>query len=131
MGFLTDVYAATALTDMYFKLLYFEHALKLFGEMSHINLASLNAMISGVLLNGSRGAVLWMVRLVNHGSLSLNSITIVNLLSACTNVAHGVQRHCWAIKMRFLMDVYVATALLTMYSTCGEVCYMQKNHINQ
>lgn len=125
-GFIADVYAATALTDMYMKLLHFDDALKVFDEMPHRNLASLNAMISGFLFNGSRGEALRMVEIVNSGSLRPNSITIVNLLSGCERVAHGMQIHCWATKLGFQVDVYVATALLTMYFTCEEVGFAAK-----
>ncbi|XP_022998231.1 pentatricopeptide repeat-containing protein At2g02750 [Cucurbita maxima] len=126
VGFSADVYAATALTDMYLKLFHVDDALKVFDEMPHRNTASLNAMISGFLLNGFRGEALRMVELVNRGSLKPNSITIVNLLSACASVAHGMQVHCWAINLGFQMDVYVATALLTMYCTCEKMGFAAK-----
>ena len=126
VGFSADVYAATALTDMYLKLFHVDDALKVFDEMPHRNTASLNAMISGFSLNGFRGEALRMVELVNRGSLKPNSITIVNLLSACASVAHGIQIHCWAINLGFQMDVYVATALLTMYCTCEKMGFAAK-----
>ncbi|XP_043724371.1 pentatricopeptide repeat-containing protein At2g02750 [Telopea speciosissima] len=119
-GFLADVYTRTALTDMYMKLHLFEDAIKVSKEMPERNLASLNATISGFSRNGYLGEALRGFKQVCATGLRPNSVTIASVLPACEITEHGLQIHCLAIKLGFEVDVYVATATVTMYSNCKD-----------
>ncbi|KAM5567136.1 pentatricopeptide repeat-containing protein [Rosa sericea] len=120
-GFFSDVYSATALTDAYMKLNLMEDALKVFDEMPHRNLASVNAVISGLLHNGHRREALKVFKNVGFGGFGLNSVTIASVFSACDNAKQGMGMHCAAVKLGVESDVYVATSAVSMYSSCGEL----------
>ncbi|KAL5761849.1 hypothetical protein ACOSP7_018113 [Xanthoceras sorbifolium] len=115
-GFSTDLFAATALTDMYMKLNRFSDGLKVFDEMPDRNSASLNAVISGFSQNGHCGEALRVFKDARLGLFRPNSVTIACVVSACESVGNGKQMHCLAIKLGLELDVYVATSLVTMYS---------------
>ncbi|CAN1793834.1 Pentatricopeptide repeat-containing protein At4g01030, mitochondrial [Linum perenne] len=54
--------------------------------------------------------------------ISPNSATISSLLRTCGGLSllqKGKESHCFSIKNRFFEDVYVATALIDMYSKSG------------
>ncbi|KAJ4961636.1 hypothetical protein NE237_021546 [Protea cynaroides] len=119
-GFLADVYTATALTDMYMKSHLLADAIKVFEEMPERNLASLNATITGFLRNGCPGEALRAFKQVSSMGLRPNSFTIASVLPACETMGQGSQIHCFAIKLGFDMDVYVATATVTMYSNSND-----------
>ncbi|CAN4080977.1 unnamed protein product [Withania somnifera] len=119
-GFDNNVYAATSLTDMYMKLACVDSALKLFEEIPQPNIASLNVTISGFSQNGYHVEAFRMFGLFSGGSqLRPDSVTIASVLSGGVNMNHGVQMHCWAIKIGVEMDIYAATSLLTMYLNCA------------
>ncbi|XWS64298.1 hypothetical protein CRYUN_Cryun06bG0174200 [Craigia yunnanensis] len=125
-GFSHDIYAATALTDMYVKLHCFEYALKVFNEMPDRNLASLNTIISGFWRNGYCEEALIVFKEMFFGLSRPNSLTIATVLPACQNLELGMQVHSLAIKLGVEFDVYVATSLLTMYSNCEEIVLATK-----
>ncbi|KAA8529456.1 hypothetical protein F0562_033745 [Nyssa sinensis] len=120
-GFGINIYTSTALTDMYMKLHLPDDALEVFNEIPDPNLASLNVAISGFAQNGYYDETLRAFRLVRMASFGPNTVTIACLLSACGSIKHGVQVHCWAVKLGVETEVYVATSLITMYSSCAEL----------
>lgn len=120
-GFHSDTYASTALTSMYMKLHHHIDALKVFDDMPHRNLASLNATVSGFSQNGCFGEALRVFKLIGLENLRPNSVTLASLLPACDVVNHGVQIHSWAVKLGVESDVYVATSLISMYSNCEDL----------
>uniref|UniRef100_A0A3Q7FX28 Pentatricopeptide repeat-containing protein n=1 Tax=Solanum lycopersicum TaxID=4081 RepID=A0A3Q7FX28_SOLLC len=117
-GFNTDVYAATSLTDMYMKFGLVESALKVFDEIPQPNIASLNAIISGVSQNGYHVDAFKMFGLFSGLLIRPDSVTIASVLSGCVRIDHGVQMHCWGIKIGVEMDVYVVASILSMYLNC-------------
>lgn len=120
-GFNVDIYASTALTDMYMKLHLLDDAAKVFVEMPERNLASVNAVISGFSHNGYFREAFLVFRELGVERLKPNSVTIASVLAGCENVIHGLQMHCWAIKLGVDADVYVLTSVVTMYSNCGKL----------
>ncbi|XVF43071.1 hypothetical protein PTKIN_Ptkin02bG0011400 [Pterospermum kingtungense] len=129
-GFFIDIYAATALTDMYMKLHCFEYALKVFAEMTDRSLASLNAIISGFWRNGYCEEALIVFQEMCFGFLRPNSLTIATVLPACQSLELGMQVHSLAVKLGVELDVYVATSLLTMYSNFDEIILATKMFVN-
>ncbi|KAH7515889.1 hypothetical protein FEM48_Zijuj10G0074400 [Ziziphus jujuba var. spinosa] len=126
MGFLADVYSATALGDMYMKLHLIDEALKVFDEMPNRNLASMNAAVSGFSKNGYFREALWVVKNGGFEGFRPNTVTIASLLPACESVGHGMMMHSWAIKLGVEKDVFVATSILTAYMNCKELVLAEK-----
>lgn len=125
-GFQEDTYVSTALTAMYMKLHYLIDALMVFDDMANRNIASLNVAVSGFSQNGHFGEALKVFNLFGLGTLRPNSVTVASILSACDMVNHGVQIHCWAVKLGVESDTYVATSLISMYSNCEELVSASK-----
>ncbi|KAK1413764.1 hypothetical protein QVD17_35545 [Tagetes erecta] len=120
-GFNSDIYTATSLTDMYMKLQFIDSALKVFDEMPEPNTALINAVISGFLHNSSYEKAFDVFKRFSEVKCKPDSVTIASLLSGCdVTVKDGQQVHCWAVKIGVEVDIYVATALVTMYSNCKQ-----------
>ncbi|EXB63826.1 hypothetical protein L484_021099 [Morus notabilis] len=115
-GFSSDSYAATALTGMYMNIRLFRDALKVFDEMPHRSLASMNAVLSGLAQNGHFWEALDVFRSGRYGDFRPNSVTLASLLSTCGSVGFAEILYCWATKLGVEKDVYVATAILSVYS---------------
>ncbi|XP_010256611.1 PREDICTED: pentatricopeptide repeat-containing protein At2g02750 [Nelumbo nucifera] len=120
-GFHTDVYAATALISMYIKFHLLEDALKLFNKIAQRNIALFNATISGFSQHGNSKEALWAFQQVCARGFQPNSVTIASVLPACERLDHGLQVHGFAVKLGVERDVYVATAIVTMYWNCQEL----------
>lgn len=125
-GFSSDVYAATSLTGMYMKLRLLHDAVKVFDEMPERNLASLNTVVSGFSKNGYSREALRVFKQVGFGKFRPNSGTIASLLSGCESMEHGMELHCWAIKLGVETDVYVATSTVTTYSNYEDLVSASK-----
>ncbi|CAN1187684.1 Pentatricopeptide repeat-containing protein At2g02750 [Linum perenne] len=127
-GFHRHTHSATALANMYSKLNFpHEDAVKVFDEMPHRNLASLNAVISGFASNGlCEKAFLLFREVVGVAGLVPNSVTLASVLIGCRSGDVCRQVHCWAIKLGVDDDVYVGTAMVTVYSGCGEIVVARK-----
>lgn len=125
-GFLADSYSATALIGMYKNLRLFDDALKVFDELPERSLASTNAVVSALAQNGCLRDALAVLRGGRYGEFTPNSVTLASLLSACESVDFGEILYCWAIKLGVEKDVYVATAILSVYSKCKAVVLAAK-----
>lgn len=120
-GFSSDIYTATSLTYMYLKLQFVNSALKVFDEMPEPNTTLINAVISGFFSNGSYEKGFDVFKRFSECKCRPDSVTIASLLSGCdVTVKDGQQVHCWAVKIGVEMDIYVATALVTMYFNCKQ-----------
>lgn len=106
---------------MYMKLNRFTDGLKVFDEMPDRKSASLNAIISGFAQNGHFEPALRVFKEAEIGLFRPNSVTIASVLSACQSIFDGKQMHCMAMKLGLVMDVYVATSLVTLYSSYGRM----------
>ena len=125
-GFQTCIFTATALINTYMKLCLPEDALKVFGTIPDPTLPSLNAVISGFSKCGQPEESLYAFRCLHLAGLSPNSVTVAGVLPACRTLEHGSQIHGLSIKLGHESDVYVATALITMYSNCRELGSAQR-----
>ncbi|KAK9116842.1 hypothetical protein Sjap_015789 [Stephania japonica] len=84
-GFITNIYVASALLDMYAKCGNVRKARQLFDGMSHRDLVTWNSMIGGLAVNGyARDAIDLFLQMKNAG-VKPRDITFVGLLTACTH----------------------------------------------
>eukprot|EP01018_Ginkgo_biloba_P036993 Gb_08070 [translate_table: standard] len=122
-GFESDVIVGTALVDMYAKCGRIEIAQHLFDEMSNRNVVSWNAMIAGYVQNGHANEALSLFLQMQLEDMTPNSVTMVNVLPACANLAvlqQGRGIHGYIIRRGFESDV-VGTSLIDMYGKCGSI----------
>ncbi|CAL4931510.1 unnamed protein product [Urochloa decumbens] len=124
MGCELEVGVATALVDMYMKCSCHEEAMRLFHRMPKKDVVSWAAVISGLTQNGlpdeSIQVFKWML-LDDHAP---DAVTMVKVLTACSE--SGVARqaiclHGYLVRSGFDNKVFVAAALLDLYSKCGNL----------
>ncbi|GAA0163918.1 hypothetical protein LIER_19673 [Lithospermum erythrorhizon] len=123
-GFLLDVLLQTTLLDVYAKCGDLGNAHKVFDEMFVKDIASWNALISG-LAQGSRPyEALELFRDMRMKQKEPNEVTVLGALSACSQlgaVKEG-ERVYECIRLKGLDgNVIVCNAVIDMYAKCGFV----------
>lgn len=104
-------------------------ASKLFERCHDKDLISWNSLISSFIKsNEANKALLLFNRMISE--IEPNSVTIINVLSSCTNLANlpqGQCLHAYTIRRQssFGFDLSLANALITMYARCGNMHYAE------
>lgn len=100
-------------------------AVKLFNEMPQKNAISWTTMITGYIQDGQNEEALKVFsKLVVSNGTKPNEGTFVTVLSACSNLAglcEGQQVHQLISKSMYQESTVVVSALINMYSKCGEL----------
>lgn len=109
-----DLFVTNHLINMYCKFGYVDYAHYLFEEMPHRNLVSWTALISGYAQQGRSDEcfLLFSSMLVEYHP---NEFAVASVLSSCFG-ERGRQVHALVLKLALDSCVYVANALITMYS---------------
>ncbi|KAK4847707.1 hypothetical protein QYF36_004965 [Acer negundo] len=88
------------------------------------NVVSWTSLISGCSKNENyRESLEFFIQMQQEG-INPNSATMSSLLRTCGGLGllqKGKEIHCLSIKNGFIEDVYVATAIIDMYSKCGNL----------
>ncbi|XAR62978.1 hypothetical protein NMG60_11022748 [Bertholletia excelsa] len=88
------------------------------------NVVTWTALISGCVQKGNfKDALEFSIQMQQEG-INANSATVSSLLRACAGLSSlhkGKEIHCVGIREGFVDDVFVATALVDMYSKCGNL----------
>lgn len=125
-GFGEDMLLQTTLLDVYAKAGNIDCAQKVFDEMRTRDIASWNALISG-LAQGSRPneAIALFKRMIEEeGDLRPNEVTVLGALSACSqlgNFREGEKIRDYIMEEKLDMNVIVCNAVIDMYGKCGFV----------
>ncbi|XP_027367739.1 pentatricopeptide repeat-containing protein At2g35030, mitochondrial [Abrus precatorius] len=103
---------------------------KLFGEMPQKNVITWTAMMTGYVQHGlSEEALKVLNRMLANDGFKPNTGTFVTALGACSDLAgltEGQQIHQLISKTIFQNSTYVVSALINMYSKCGELHIARK-----
>ncbi|KAL0550804.1 hypothetical protein IC582_009868 [Cucumis melo] len=125
-GIELDAFLGNALLSMYVKHNQINAAQNVFEKTRGLDVISWNTMISAL---AQRKALL----LFNHmiSELEPNSVTIINILTSCTQLAHlplGQCLHAYATRREesLEMDASLANAFITMYARCGKMQYAEQ-----
>ncbi|XP_050387258.1 pentatricopeptide repeat-containing protein At2g35030, mitochondrial-like [Argentina anserina] len=108
-----------------------ERAWELFVRMPQKNVISWTTMITGYVQDGSRSedALMIFSKMVADNGVRPNRGTFVNILSACSNLAglcEGRQIHQMVTKTVVQECVHLVSALINMYSKCGDIVSARK-----
>ncbi|XP_074585276.1 pentatricopeptide repeat-containing protein At3g22150, chloroplastic [Curcuma longa] len=121
------------LIDMYAKSGSVEIACRLFNSERSDNRdrVTWNAMIAGYTQNGQSEEALAVFRNMLQESQIPNAVPLTSILPACSPVGvggilAGKEMHGFAIRYCLDDNVFVATALIDMYSRCGEICSAER-----
>nr|KYP56073.1 hypothetical protein KK1_002303 [Cajanus cajan] len=88
------------------------------------NVVSWTAMISGCCQNENYMDALQFFSQMQEENVKPNSTTICSLLGACAGpslLKKGEEIHCFSMRHGFVDDIYIATALIDMYSKGGKL----------
>ncbi|XP_062226629.1 pentatricopeptide repeat-containing protein At3g22150, chloroplastic-like [Phragmites australis] len=115
------------LIDMYAKSGRIEIAQRVFGDYGtdERDEVTWNAMIAGYTQSGQSEKAVLVFRAMLEAGLEPTSVTLASVLPACDPVGGGIsagkQIHCFAVRRCLDINVFVGTALVDMYSKCGEI----------
>lgn len=125
-----DTRVQNALITMYGRCRDIKSASTVFESCYNCNLCTWNCMISAFSQNKAEVRALELFR---HLEFEPNEISIVSILSACTQLGvlrHGKQIHGHVFHLGFQENSFISSALLDMYSNCGRLdiaCQIFKN----
>ncbi|MCO5548278.1 hypothetical protein L7F22_001735 [Adiantum nelumboides] len=112
------------LVDMYVQFSYLEEARRVFDCMLEVNELSWGLMLAGYANNSQVFEAFEMFdEMVEHG-LKPNEVILLLLLSCCSKacaINHGRQSHMHVISHGLHMDVVLGSAIVDMYSKCGNL----------
>ncbi|URD90872.1 Pentatricopeptide repeat-containing protein [Musa troglodytarum] len=123
-GFGSNVFAMTAVVNMYAKCRRIEEARRMFDRMPERDLVAWNAIVAGYAQNGMAERALEMVIRLQKDGRKPDSVTLVSALPACANVGSLKQAkwiHGFAIRLCLDKNIFVMTALVDLYAKCGSV----------
>ncbi|QHO52567.1 pentatricopeptide repeat-containing protein At3g63370, chloroplastic-like [Arachis hypogaea] len=124
-GFGTSVFVCNALIAMYAKCGDLDGARTLFRNMEDKDdPVSWNSLISAHVSEGRSLEALSLYRRMQEVGVASNTYTFVAALQACENpffVKLGREIHAVILKANHYSDVFVANALIAMYSKCGKM----------
>ncbi|KAL1210063.1 Pentatricopeptide repeat-containing protein [Cardamine amara subsp. amara] len=96
----------------------------IFSQMPTRNVVSWTAMITAYVKNRRPDEAFQLFRRMQVDNVKPNEFTIVNLLQASTQLGSltmGRWVHEYAYKNGFVLDCFLGTALIDMYSKCGSL----------
>lgn len=120
-----DIAAQNSLITMYAKCGSLDRSFAVFDKMSKRDLVSWNAIIAGYAQNGYISKALFLFNeMRKEDCLTPDSITIVSLLKGCASIGalhFGKWIHSYVIRNSLRPCIMVDTALVDMYSKCGDL----------
>lgn len=123
-GFQSNLFAMTAVVNLYAKCRQIEDAYKMFERMPQRDLVSWNTVVAGYAQNGFARRAVQVVLQMQEAGQKPDSITLVSVLPAVADLKAlriGRSIHNYAFSVGFESMANVATAMLDMYFKCGSV----------
>ncbi|KAG0485720.1 hypothetical protein HPP92_009799 [Vanilla planifolia] len=126
----SNVFVETALLNVYAKCNAIGDACRVFNDIAEKSLVTWSSMMAGYVHNDLPEDALVLVQKAQQMGLEWTTFTLSVALSACATIAatiEGTQLHSTIVRIGFDSDVFVATALIDMYSKCGlimKACYV-------
>ncbi|GER57459.1 pentatricopeptide repeat-containing protein [Striga asiatica] len=121
----TDVFVVTSLIDVYAKCRCIDEAEYLFERMNEgKNHVTWTAMLNGYSINGDTIKTTECFVGMRANGVEANQYTFPGVLAACgarSNLRFGTQVHGCIFRGGFLANVFVQSALVDMYTKCGDL----------
>ncbi|CAM8981192.1 unnamed protein product [Rhodiola kirilowii] len=119
-----NVVVSTAILEMFVKCGAVNDARKEFDSMCNRDVVAWSAMIAGYAQNGRPNEALDLFEKMKIAGMEPNDVTVVSILSACAqlgSVEFGERIGSFVENRGFASNVQVTSALLDMYSRCGNI----------
>ncbi|KAL2937679.1 hypothetical protein RDABS01_021128 [Bienertia sinuspersici] len=117
-----DNYMFNSLITAYLKLGLLPDAYNVFTGISSPDVVSYTAIISGFAKSNYEFEAIGMFMKMRDRGVEPNEFTFVAFLSACNRISEyhlGLQIHSSVVKLGYMFSIYVANALMGLYSKCG------------
>ncbi|XP_007011666.2 PREDICTED: putative pentatricopeptide repeat-containing protein At3g25970 [Theobroma cacao] len=124
MGYEENVYAGSAILDMYAKCEKVGDAYMVFECLPEPNSVSWNALIAGFSQMGDRSTVFWLLDCMEKEGVKVDDGTYAPLLTLLDDIEFyklTIQIHGKIIKRGLACDNTVCNAMITSYSECGSI----------
>ncbi|GAB2250401.1 hypothetical protein Droror1_Dr00016651 [Drosera rotundifolia] len=109
-------------------------AQELFDSLMEKNSVVWTALFSGYVKSQQCPAVLMLFKeLLGQEAPVLDPLILITVLGACAILAsldHGKQIHAFSLRMGIKMDKKLSTAIMDMYSKCGNLAYAERTFRN-
>lgn len=122
LKFKEDNYLFNSLITAYLKLGLLNDAYNVFSGMLTPDVVSYTAIISGFAKSGCQFEAIGLFMRMRERGIEPNEFTFVAFLTSCSRISEqqlGLQVHSLVVKLGYLFSVYVANALMGLYSRCG------------
>ncbi|KAK1292764.1 Pentatricopeptide repeat-containing protein [Acorus calamus] len=99
-------------------------ARRIFDRMDERDDGSWSALIKGYERSGLELEALSAFASMQRHGVRANYPSFISVISVCASLAsyaHGREVHAEAVKLGFHSDVYIASAMITMYVKCGDL----------
>ncbi|KAJ7290913.1 hypothetical protein O6H91_Y025600 [Diphasiastrum complanatum] len=123
-GLAADICIASSLIDMYAKCGSLVAACEIFDEMAGKDVVSWNAMIAGFVRHDQGERALQLFGQMQQAGMMPDRVTFVSVLKACgtrSDISYGKLIHAQISDVGLELDFSVGSALIDMYSTCGDL----------
>ncbi|KAL7081423.1 hypothetical protein ACP275_14G038700 [Erythranthe tilingii] len=101
-----------------------EDAIAILSKMPNPNSSSWNSIISGFVNRGRSREAMEFFYKMHRSSVRMDEFTFSSILSGIARlsaITWGIQTHCCALKSDLDIYVVVGSALIDMYSKCGQI----------
>ncbi|KAI4323599.1 hypothetical protein L6164_023192 [Bauhinia variegata] len=123
-GFDSNMFAMTAVVNLYAKCRQVDEAYKMFERMPQKDLVFWNTVVAGYAQNGLAKKAIKLVSKMQDTGQKPDSITLVSVLPAVADIKSlriGKSIHGYALRAGFESEVNLSSALVDMYFKCGSV----------
>ncbi|KAK4775633.1 hypothetical protein SAY87_023594 [Trapa incisa] len=123
-GLLSFVSVSNALVTMYSKCGSLEDSLCTFESSSAKNSITWSAMMTGFAQAGESQKALMLFLQMHFFGIEPSEFALVRVISACADTGglrEGRQLHAYAMKLGYVPQIYVITALVDMYAKCNSI----------
>ncbi|KAL5699032.1 hypothetical protein ACHQM5_029990 [Ranunculus cassubicifolius] len=126
---LVDMAVRNSLITMYAKCGHLEQSCHVFDTATHKDVVTWNSIVASYASNGHIDRALGLFEEMRMASERPDFITVVSLLQGCASVGalqQGKWIHSFVIRNRIGQCISIDTALIDMYSKCGDLRSAQK-----
>ncbi|CAN8258379.1 unnamed protein product [Cochlearia groenlandica] len=123
-GIDTDVYIGSSLVDMYAKSARIEDSERVFSHLTCRDSISWNSLVAGYVQNGRYNEALRLFREMVTVKFKPGPVAFSSVLPACSHLSTlhlGKQIHGYVLRGGYSDNIFIASALVDMYSKCGNI----------
>lgn len=123
-GIDADVYIGSSLVDMYAKSARIEDSERVFSHLFRRDSISWNSLVAGYVQNGRYNEALKLFREMVTAKVRPGPVAFSSVLPACAHLSTlhlGKQLHGYVLRGGCSDNIFIASALVDMYSKCGNI----------